>query len=336
MTQIKAGLDSNTTKAIQIATTGGVEVLQYVTVPLSEPGADEVRIRQHACGLNFIDVYYRNGLYPLPALPAILGTEAAGVIEAVGAHVTHLKVGDRVAYCRPMGAYCQARVIPADALVKLPDGISFEQGAAMMLKGLTAQYLLRRTYRVQAGDTILIHAAAGGVGLIACQWAKALGARVIGTVSTEEKAALAKAHGCDYPVISTRENIVQRVREITGGKGVAVVYDSIGKDTFETSLDCLQPLGMLVSFGNSSGPVTGVNLGILAQKGSLFLTRPTLATYIAQRGDLEAMSAELFEMVLSGKVKIDIHQRYALQDVAQAHRDLEERKTTGSTILTLA
>ena len=285
--------------------------------------------------MNFIDVYFRNGLYPLPTLPAILGMEAAGVIEAVGAQVNHLNVGDRVAYCRPMGAYCQARVMSAEALVKLPDAISFEQGAAMLLKGLTAQYLLRRTYRVQAGDTILIHAAAGGVGLIACQWAKALGATVIGSVSSDEKAALAKAHGCDYPLVSSRENVVQRVRELTDGKGVAVVYDSIGKDTFETSLDCLRPLGMLVSFGNASGPVTGVNLGILSQKGSLFLTRPTLATYTAQRSDLDAMAAELFEIVLSGKVKIDIHQRYALQDAAHAHRALEGRKTTGSTILTV-
>lgn len=321
------------TFAMQIATTGGAEVFQQVETRLVTPGPDEVLLRQQACGLNFIDVYYRNGLYPLPQLPAILGMEAAGVVEAVGTNVRNVSVGDRVAYYRPMGAYCTARVMAAESLVKLPEGISVEQGAALLLKGLTAQYLLRRTYRVQPGDTILIHAAAGGVGLMVCQWAKALGATVIGTVSSEEKAALARQHGCDYPLISTRDPIVQRVREITGGVGVAVVYDSIGKDTFEQSLDCLRPLGLLVSFGNASGPVTGVNLGVLSQKGSLFLTRPTLATYTAQRSDLDAMAAELFEMVLSGKVKVDIHQRYALQEVAQAHRDLEARKTTGSTIL---
>ena len=320
-------------KAVFIPHTGGPELLQYGDVALPALGPHDVRVRQHACGLNFIDVYYRTGLYPLPALPAILGMEAAGVVEETGGAVTTLQAGDRVAYCRPIGAYCETRVMPADTLVKLPEAISFEQGAAMMLKGLTAQYLLRRTYRVQAGDTMLIHAAAGGVGLIVCQWAKALGATVIGTVGTEEKAELARAHGCDFVIVTARENVVERVREITGGVGVAVVYDSIGKDTFEASLDCLRPLGMMVSFGNASGPIGNFNPGILSQKGSLYLTRPTLMTYTAQRSDLETMSAELFEMVVSGKVKIDIHQRYALKDVAQAHRDLEARKTTGSTVL---
>lgn len=323
-----------TVQAIQIQEVGGPEVLQSVSLTLNEPGPQEVRVRHHACGLNYIDVYYRNGSYPLPP-PAVLGMEAAGIIEAKGIEVKNFAVGERVAYCRPLGAYCEARNMAADTLVKLPDSISFEQAAAMMLKGLTAQYLLRRTYRVQAGDTILIHAAAGGVGLIVCQWAKALGATVIGTVGSEEKAALAKMHGCDHAIVYTRENFVQQVHTITQGKGVAVVYDSIGKDTFEQSLDCLRPFGMMVSFGSSSGPVMGINIGILAQKGSLFLTRPTLMTYTAHRSDLEIMSTELFEMVTSGKVKIDIHQQYALSDVIQAHRDLEARKTTGSTILTI-
>lgn len=319
--------------AIRFHQTGGPEVLQWESVALPPPAAGEARIRQHAVGLNFIDTYHRSGLYPLP-LPSGLGAEAAGVVEAVGEGVTEVAVGDRVAYgTGPRGAYAEARNLPADCLLRLLDALSFEQGAAMMLQGLTAQYLLRRTYQVQPGDTILIHAAAGGVGTIACQWAKALGATVIGTVGSDEKAALARAHGCDHPIIYTRENFVERVREITGGEGVPVVYDSIGKDTFMDSLACLRPLGMMVLFGASSGPVPPFDCGLLAKMGSLFLTRPSLFTYAARRADLEAMAAELFEVVASGKVRIEINQRYALKDAAQAHRDLEARRTTGSTVL---
>jgi len=278
-------------------------------------------------------VYFRTGLYPQP-LPAGLGMEAAGVVEAVGAGVTNFKPGDRVAYAsRPPGAYCEARVMSAAFVVKLPDAITFEQGAAMMLQGMTAQYLLRRTYPVQAGQTILIHAAAGGVGLIACQWAKALGATVIGTVGSDEKAELARAHGCDHPIVYTRENFTERVREITGGAGVPVVYDSIGKDTFVHSLDALAPLGMMVSFGNSSGPIAPIDSGMLASRGSLFFTRPSLFSYIAKREDLERSANELFDVVTSGKVKITVSQTFALKDVAQAHIALEARRTTGSTVL---
>ncbi len=270
-------------KAIRLEKTGGPEVMQWVDVEVGEPGAGEIRVKHHAIGLNYIDVYFRTGLYPQP-LPAGLGMEAAGVVEAVGEGVTNLKPGDRVAYAsRPPGAYCEARVMSAAFVVKLPDAITFEQGAAMMLQGMTAQYLLRRTYPVQAGQTILIHAAAGGVGLIACQWAKALGATVIGTVGSDEKAELARAHGCDHPIIYTRENFTERVREITGGAGVPVVYDSIGKDTFVHSLDALAPLGMMVSFGNSSGPIAPIDSGMLASRGSLFFTRPSLFSYIAKR-----------------------------------------------------
>lgn len=324
-------------RAIRFASTGGPEVLQWQEVEAGEPGPGEARVSHRAVGLNYIDIYHRSGLYPLP-LPSGIGLEAAGVVEAlgegVGAVAGDIAVGDRVAYAGgPVGAYCEARNMPADRLVRLPDGISFEQGAAMMLQGMTAQYLLRRTYRVQAGDTILIHAAAGGVGLIVCQWAKALGATVIGTVGSPAKADLARAHGCDHPIVYTREKFADRVREITSGAGLPVVYDSIGKDTFMDSLACLRPLGVMASFGSASGPVPPFDIGLLAKLGSLYLTRPTLFTYTAKRSDLLASAAELFDIVGSGKVRIDINQRYALRDAAQAHRDLEERRTTGSTIL---
>ena len=319
--------------AIRFHHTGGPEVLQWETVEVSPPAAGEVRVRHHAVGLNYIDTYHRSGLYPVP-LPSGIGLEGAGVVDAVGAGVGELGVGDRVAYAGgPLGAYAEVRNIPADRLVKLPDTLSFEQGAAMMLQGLTAQYLLRRTFRVQPGDSILIHAAAGGVGLIVCQWAKALGATVIGTVGSDEKAALARAHGCDHPIVYTRENFADRVKALTGGEGVPVVYDSIGQDTFMSSLACLRPLGTMVLFGAASGPVAAFDTGLLAKMGSLFLTRPTLFTYTAKRADLVAMADELFEVVGSGKVKIEVNQRYALKDAEQAHRDLEARRTTGSTIL---
>ena len=320
-------------RAAVITEPGGPEVLQWQAVEVGDPGPGEARVVHKAVGLNYIDTYHRSGLYPLP-LPSGLGLEAAGVVEAIGPGVADIAVGDRVAYSGgPVGAYAQARVMPADRLVRLPDAISFEQGAAMMLQGMTSQYLLRRTYRVQPGDTILIHAAAGGVGLIVCQWAKALGATVIGTVGSDAKAELARAHGCDHTIVYTREKFADRVREITGGAGLPVVYDSIGKDTFMDSLACLRPLGMMVNFGSASGPVPPFDIGALARMGSLFLTRPTLFTYAAKRSDLLAMAGELFDVVSSGKVKIDINQRYALADAAQAHRDLEGRRTTGSTIL---
>ena len=308
-------------------------MLRWEPVELPAPAPGEVRLRQHAVGLNYIDTYHRTGLYPVP-LPAGIGLEGAGVVEALGEGVTDLAVGDRVAYAGgPIGAYAEARNIPADRLVRLPEPLSFEQGAAMMLQGLTAQYLLRRTYRVQPGDTLLIHAAAGGVGLLVCQWAKALGATVIGTVGSDEKAELARAHGCDHTIIYTREPFVERVREITGGRGVAVVYDSIGKDTFMGSLDCLRPLGMMVLFGAASGPVPAFDLGLLAQKGSLFITRPTLFTYTARRDDLVSMAEDLFAVVSQGQVRIEINQRYPLKEAARAHIDLEARRTTGSTVL---
>ncbi|MDB5762161.1 MAG: quinone oxidoreductase [Herminiimonas sp.] len=320
-------------KAIRIFKTGGPEVMEYVDVEVGEPGPGEARVRHAACGLNYIDVYFRTGLYPQP-LPAGLGMEGAGVVEAVGAGVTLLKPGDRVAYAgRPPGAYAELRTMPASVLVKLPDAISFDTGAAMMLQGLTVQYLLRRTFPLRGGETILFHAAAGGVGLIACQWAKALGVTMIGTVGSDEKGALAKANGCTHVINYNKENFVERVRDITNGKGVPVVYDSIGKDTFIGSLDCLSPLGMLVSFGSASGPVPPFSLNELASRGSLFVTRPTLFSYIAKREDLDTMAADLFRMVVSGKIGIDINQRYALKDVGQAHIDLETRKTTGSSIL---
>lgn len=320
-------------KAIRIMRTGGPEVMEYVDVEVGEPAAGEARVRQQACGLNYIDVYFRVGAYPQP-LPAGLGMEGAGVVEAVGDGVSHVKPGDRVAYAaRPPGAYAQVRNMPAAGLVKLPDAIDFDTAAAMMLQGLTVQYLFKRTYPLHGGETILFHAAAGGVGLIACQWARAIGVTMIGTVGSDEKGELAKAHGCTHVINYNKENFVKRVKELTGGRGVPVVYDSIGKDTFIGSLDCLAPLGMMVSFGSASGPVPSFSLQELASRGSLFITRPSIFNYIAKREDLEAMAADLFRMVESGKVKIEINQRYALKDVAQAHKDLESRKTTGSTIL---
>ena len=320
-------------KAIRMFKTGGPEVMEWVDVEVGLPGPNEVRIKHEAVGLNYIDVYFRVGMYPQP-LPASLGMEGAGVVESVGPGVTHVKVGDRVAYAgRPPGAYSQVRVMPAETLVKLPDAISFEQGAAMMLQGLTVQYLLNDSYQVKPGDVVLFHAAAGGVGLIACQWLKALGATVIGTVGSEEKAALAKAHGCDHTINYNKENFVERTRELTNGKGVPVVYDSIGKDTFMQSLDCLSPRGMMVTYGNASGPVPPVDVSILGGKGSLKLTRPTVMTYAHNRALLEPMAADLFDRVLKGQIKIEVNQTYQLENVAQAHRDLESRKTTGSTVL---
>jgi NADPH2:quinone reductase len=319
--------------AIRLHEPGGPEKLVWEEVPLPSPKPGEALVRHDAVGLNFIDIYFRTGLYKVPSLPAVIGMEAAGVVEAVGEGVEDLKPGDRVAYAMgPIGAYSQARTIRADILVKLPDDIPSQTAAAMMLQGLTAQYLLRRTYKVQAGETILIHAAAGGVGLILSQWAKALGATVIGTVGSEAKADIARAHGCDH-VILQGEDLAARVSEITRGARLPVVYDSIGRDTFAASLDCLAPFGLLVSFGNASGPVTGVDLGVLAAKGSLFVTRPTLATHTAKRADLLAMSEDLFAVVRSGEVKIEVNQTYPLREASAAHRDLEARRTTGSSIL---
>ncbi len=321
------------THAIRLHRTGGPEVLQWETVEVPVPGPKEIRLRHTAVGLNYIDVYYRTGLYPAP-LPFSPGLEAAGVVDAVGAEVTTLKVGDRVAYSTgPLGAYAEARVIAAERMVKIPDGISDQQAAAMMLQGMTAEYLVRRTYPIKRGDTILIHAAAGGVGLIVCQWAKHLGATVIGTVGSDEKAALARANGCDYPIVYTREDFQARVLEITNGAKVPVVYDSVGRDTFAKSLDCLAPLGLLALFGQASGPVPPFDLGQLAAKGSLYITRPTLFTYTAQRADLEASSSALFDLVQRGVVKISVNQTYPLRNAADAQRDLEARRTTGSTVL---
>ncbi len=320
-------------RLIRFDRTGGPDVLQWVEAGLAEPVAGEVQVRHRAVGVNFIDTYHRSGLYPVP-LPSGLGQEAAGIVEAVGEGVTEFAPGDRVAYAGgPLGAYSEARNIAAHELVKLPDALSFEQGAAVMMQGLTAQYLLRRTYRVQPGDTILIHAAAGGVGLIVCQWAKALGATVIGTVSSDEKAELARQHGCDHPIVTSREKVSVRVREITGGEGVPVVYDSVGRDTFMDSLACLRSLGMMVSFGNASGPAPAFEPALLAKMGSLFFTRPTLFHYTARRADLLAMAAELFDVVASGQVRISVNQRYPLADAALAHAALEARRTTGSTVL---
>jgi len=320
-------------KAIRIQQQGGPEVLKWEDVSVGDPGPGEARVRHKACGLNFLDIYQRMGLYKLP-MPSGLGSEGAGVVEAVGAGVTFVKAGDRVAYAGGApGAYSEVRNMPAERLVVLPEGISFEAGAAMMLKGMTAQYLLRRTYKVQSGETVLFHAAAGGVGLIACQWLKALGVTVIGTAGSEEKCALAKAHGVQHCINYAKENFVERVKAITEGKGVPVVYDSVGKDTFMGSLDCLQPRGLMVSFGNASGPVPPFDLGVLALKGSLYVTRPTLVTHVSKREDLTGSAKDLFDFVLSGKVKIEVNHRYPLKDAAQAQRDLEARKTTGSTIL---
>jgi NADPH2:quinone reductase len=322
------------TKAVRIHEHGGPEKMVWENVEIGAPGPGQARVRHHAVGLNYIDVYHRTGLYPVPTLPTALGLEGAGEVVAVGEGVTLVKPGDRVAYASPpIGAYAEERLIPADRLVKLPDSIDYKKAAAMMLQGMTVQYLLRRTYPVKAGETILVHAAAGGVGLIMCQWAKALGVTVIGTVGNEEKAALAKAHGCDYPIIYTKENFVERVKEITNGAKLPVVYDSVGKDSFVNSLDCLRGRGMMVSFGNSSGPVPSFDLGMLGARGGLFITRPSLMHYTGTREELVETANDLFQMVASGKVKIEVNQTYALADAAQAHRDLEARKTTGSTVL---
>jgi NADPH2:quinone reductase len=323
-------------RAIQIRQFGGPEAMQLVELEVGEPGPGEVRIRHHAVGVNFIDIYQRTGLYANP-LPLTLGMEGAGVVEAVGAGVTHLQPGDRVAYAsQPPGSYCEVRVMPARSVVVLPDGIDFETGAAMMLKGLTVQYLLRRTQPqggLQPGDFVLWHAAAGGVGLIACQWARALGLRLIGTAGGAEKCGLALAHGAEFAIDYRSEDFVARVREITGGRGVRAVYDSIGQDTFEGSLDCLEPFGLMASFGNASGPVPPVNLGLLAAKGSLHLTRPTLFTHLATRESTQAMADDLFARVSSGEVRIPVSRRYALADAAQAHADLASRVTTGCLVL---
>ena len=320
--------------AIRFHKTGGPEVLQWEDVNVPPPGQGEVQIRHKAVGLNYIDTYHRTGLYPVP-LPSGIGLEAAGVVEAVGTGVSEFKAGDRVAYCNgPLGAYSELKIHPAERLVKIPEGISFEQAASMMLQGLTAQYLLRRLHLVpKAGDTILWQAAAGGVGLIACQYAKALGINLIGTVSSEEKAQLAREHGAAHTIIYTKEDFVARVNEITGGKKCPVVYDSVGKDTFLKSLDCLQPRGLLALFGNASGPVDALNTGLLSAKGSLYVTRPTLISYTSKREELVAAAKELFDLVLAGKIKVTPRQSYPLKEAAQAHRDLEARKTTGSTIL---
>lgn len=319
---------------IQFSSHGGPEVLQWVDVPVATPGPQEVRVRNHAIGLNFIDTYYRSGLYTPAQLPSGLGTEGAGVVEAVGSAVSHLQIGDRVAYATgPLGAYSEQHVLPARHLVKLPDSISFEQAAACMLKGLTTQYLLRQTHVVQPGETIVFHAAAGGVGSFACQWAKALGARLIGVVGSAAKAERAMALGAWACIDSGREDVAQRVLELTNGQKCPVVYDSVGKDTWEISLNCLAPRGLLVSFGNASGPVSGVNLGILAQKGSLYVTRPTLASYADTPEHLQAMADELFAMLASGQLHVEIGQRFALADAAAAHSALSSRQTSGSTVL---
>ncbi len=323
-------------RAIQITEFGGPERLRLVEVPVGAPGPGEILIRHHACGLNYIDVYQRTGLYPLP-LPATLGMEGAGVVEAVGEGVTHLRPGDRAAYAsNPPGAYCESRVMPARCVVRLPDAISFETGAAMMLKGLTAQYLLKKTLPqggLQAGDFVLFHAAAGGVGLIACQWARLLGLQLIGTAGSDEKCALAAAHGASHTINYRSEDFVVRVKEITGGRGVKVVYDSVGKDTFEKSLDCLAPFGLLANYGNASGKAPPVELGTLAAKGSLYVTRPTLFTHIATRDATQVMADDLFSVVASGGVRIPLERRYPLAEAAQAHRDLEARLTTGCSVL---
>ena len=331
-------MSSPLSRSIQIGQHGGPEQMHLVEIAVGEPGAGEVRIRHHAIGLNYLDVYQRSGLYPMN-LPVQLGMEAAGLIEAVGEGVTHLKVGDRAAYAsQPPGAYCERRVMPAKCVCKLRDDISFETGAAMMLKGLTVQYLLKRTMPqggLSAGDFILFHAAAGGVGLIACQWAKALGLQLIGTAGSDDKCALAKANGAAHVINYAKEDFLARVKEITGGKGVKVVYDSVGKDTWDKSLDCISPFGLMASFGNASGPVAPFSPGILGPKGSIYVTRQTLFSHISTRERTQEMADDLMDVVASGKVQIHIGQRYALQDVQQAHRDLEARKTTGCTILTL-
>src|SRR5690625_2202373 len=331
----ESAMPTEMVKTVWLEKNGGPEVLQVVERPLIAPGPKEVQVRHRAIGMNFIDVYFRDGLYP-GALPHGLGFEAAGDIVAVGAEVTDFQVGDRVTYGQsPIGAYTEARNMPRPTRVKLLDPISYEEAAAMMLKGLTLQYLFRQTYRLEPGETILFHAAAGVVGLIACQWAKAVGVKLIGTSSTPEKMALAKEHGAWEMINYTTEDVVQRVRELTGGHMLPVVYDSVGQATWETSLDCLQPRGLMVSFGNASGPVTDVNLGILAQKGSLYVTRPILGDYVADRSAMQAAAKELFDLVIAGQIKINIGQRFALDEVAQAHEALVQRKTTGATIFTI-
>jgi NADPH2:quinone reductase len=322
------------THAIRIHKPGGPEALVWDEIQVGSPGPGQIRLRHTAVGLNFIDVYHRTGLYPQP-LPLILGTEGAGVVEELGPGVTSLKQGDRVAYAGVIGAYAEERLLQADRVVKIPAGISDHQAAAMMLQGMTVRYLIREVYPVKAGDTILIHAAAGGVGLILCQWASSLGATVIGTVSSEEKADLARANGCHHPILYTRDDFQKRVMEITEGRKLPVVYDSIGKDTFMQSIDCLRPRGLMALFGQASGPVPPIDINLLAQKGSLYLTRPTLGTFIASAEDLKKTADDLFDVVASGKVKISVNQTYPLKDAAQAHRDLEARKTTGSTVLTV-
>ncbi len=322
------------TNAIRIHEYGGPEQMRWEAVELAPPAPGEVQIRHQAVGLNYIDVYHRTGIYPTPPLPCTLGMEAAGIVEAVGADVNDFQPGDRVAYATPpLGAYAEARNLAAGRVVGLPECIDFEQAAAMMLQGMTAEYLLRRTYPVRAGETVLYHAAAGGVGLIFCQWAKQLGATVIGTVGSEEKARIARAHGCDHTILYREDDVVARVRELTGGRGVSVVYDGVGKATWEMSLDCLAPRGMMVSFGNASGKVPPVELTSLTSRGSLYLTRPTLMTYTADTGELRDSAAALFERVLAGDIRIEINQRFALADAAEAHRVLESRGTTGSTVL---
>jgi NADPH:quinone reductase len=319
-------------KAVRFHKQGGPEVLQLDEIQVGEPGPGQARIRHTAIGVNFVDTYQRSGLYPMQ-MPAVAGNEGAGVVEAVGSGVTDLKAGERIAYTGLPGSYCDVRIVPADRMVKIPQGISDEQAASMMLKGLTVHYLIFTTYPVKKGETVLWHAAAGGVGLIACQWLKALGVTTIGTAGSEDKMALAKAHGADHVINYSKENFVAKVKELTGGKGVPVVYDSVGKTTWEGSLDCLRVRGLMVSFGNASGPVAPVNLGILSTKGSLYVTRPTLNSHIITREDLVKRSNDLFEVVKSGKVKIETTGKYKLADAAQAHRDLESRKTTGSVIL---
>lgn len=320
-------------KAIRIHAAGGPEVMKWEEVEVGRPGAGHVRVRNTAVGLNYIDVYHRSGVYPLSGFPLVLGREGAGVVEETGEGVTAVKPGDRVGYVDPMGSYAEARLMPANRLVKLPGGISEKVAAAVMLKGMTAQYLLRSTYRVQPSDVILVHAAAGGVGLILCQWARHLGAIVIGTVGSDAKAEIARANGCHHTIVYTRENFVERVKQITYGAGVPVVYDSVGKDTFDGSLDCLRPLGLLVSYGQASGKIPPFDVGILQSKGSLYLTRPTMVHYVAKDSDLQQRAAEVFDVILKGAVKVEVKQEYALKDAAQAHRDLEARKTTGSTVL---
>src|SRR5262249_26914841 len=320
--------------AVRVHKHGGPEALTYEDVQVPAPGPGQARVKNHACGLNFIDTYFRSGLYPSQTgLPFVAGNEGAGEVVAVGPGVTEVKVGDRVGYTSALGSYAAERIMPADRLVKLPDAISYEQAAGMMLKGMTVEYLLHRTFKLQKGMNVLIHAAAGGIGLIACQWANYIGANVIGTVGSQDKAGLAKANGCHHTILYRDEDFVSKVKEITGGKFCEVVYDGVGKATFPASLDCIKPLGMFASFGNSSGSIAAFNINLLQQKGSLFCPRPTLNTYTAKREDLLAIANDLFYVVASGKVKIPINQKYALKDAAQAHRDLEARKTTGSTVL---